>query len=528
MLIVPLVQVITACVYCLLASGVVFGYAAFKQVLVAEGVYSELCPESHRRYPGQTCYEQELRYLVQYLNAMTYRFRLNIMFVVSATLTNIVALPVGTILDRYGPRVSGTIGSLLIALGCIFFIIAASLPFDAYIPGYLFLALGGPFIFISSFQLSNCFPRHSGLILALLTGAFDTSSAVFLVYRLIYATDTSFNTSRFFLVYLAVPGFILLAQFLIMPASSYKTVGETLDSTASSTNGESPNGTISSMVQEESIREQRERRIDSVLDEMAPLIPKPSENEIRLQRQEKNQISGVFGALHGKSAIQQIQTPWFFLMTAFVVIQMTRINYFVATIFNQYKNLLGPEEARSMNNLFDIALPVGGVLSIPFIGLILDNFSTVTTLSILVIIATTIGIAGCLPYTWSAVCNIILFVLYRPFYYTAVSDYSAKVFGFHTFGKVYGLIICISGLMNLSQSGLDALRHHVFADDPVPVNVILLALALLVGTALVLFVHKRSNGAQRDVLEHEAEDAEPEPMPDFSDGANIPSHASGS
>ena len=448
------------------------------------------------------------------------------MFVVSATLTNIVALPVGTILDRYGPRVSGIIGSLLIALGCVFFIIAASLPFDAYIPGYLFLALGGPFIFISSFQLSNCFPRHSGLILALLTGAFDTSSAVFLVYRLIYAVDTSFGTSRFFLVYLAVPGFILLAQFLIMPASSYKTVGEILDSAADSANLESPTESMSSMIQEESLREQRERRIDSVLDEMTPLVPKRSENEIRLQGQQKNQISGVFGALHGKSALQQIRSPFFFLMTAFVVIQMTRINYFVATIFNQYKNLLGPEEALSMNNIFDIALPVGGVLSIPFIGLILDNFSTVTTLSILVVTATIIGVSGCLPYTFVAVFNIVLFVLYRPFYYTAVSDYSAKVFGFHTFGKVYGLIICISGLMNLSQSGLDALRHHVFADDPIPVNVILLALALFVGTALVIFVERRSHKVEQDILQHEAEDAEPEPMPDFSNGANIPSHPS--
>lgn len=98
--------------------------------------------------------------------------RLNLMFTVAAVSTNVVALPVGTILDRYGPKVSGLLGAAFITIGTIVFAFARDLPFDGYIPGYLFLALGGPFIFISSFQLSNTFPQYSGLILALLTGAF--------------------------------------------------------------------------------------------------------------------------------------------------------------------------------------------------------------------------------------------------------------------------------------------------------------------------------------------------------------------
>ena len=84
--------------------------------------------------------------------------------------------------------------------------------------------------------------------------------------------------------------------------------------------------------------------------------------------------------------------------------------------------------------------------------------------------------------------NICLFVLYRPFYYTAVSDYSAKVFGFQTFGTVYGTIICLAGLLNFSQSGLDYLFHDTFGGNPVPVNVILFTLGLLIGVCLVAYV----------------------------------------
>jgi nitrate/nitrite transporter NarK len=80
------------------------------------------------------------------------------MFTIAAVSTNVVALPVGTVLDRFGPRVCGIIGAASITIGALLFAFAEHFPIDGYIPGYLFLALGGPFIFISSFQLSNTFP----------------------------------------------------------------------------------------------------------------------------------------------------------------------------------------------------------------------------------------------------------------------------------------------------------------------------------------------------------------------------------
>jgi hypothetical protein len=57
---------------------------------------------------------------------------------------------------------------------------------NVYVAGNLFLALGGTFIFVPSFQVANAFPRHSGRIVALVTGAFDASAAVFLFYQILY------------------------------------------------------------------------------------------------------------------------------------------------------------------------------------------------------------------------------------------------------------------------------------------------------------------------------------------------------
>ena len=436
------------------------------------------------------------------------------MFTAAAVTTNVAALPVGTLLDKYGPRGSGFIGAFFLAVGSAFFISAPHVSFDVYLPGYICLALGGPFIYISSFQLSNCFPRHSGLILALLTGAFDTSSAIFLIYRLIFnASDEAFTPSRFFTLYLFVPVFIVLAQAFVMPSESYKTIGEMMSEAEHIDPSDIGPSNMNDAQRQALMQQSRKHRRESVLSDLTPLINRDEQDKVRDQEERKKLISGVWGALHGLSAFQQIKTPWW-LFTTF---QMTRINFFVATIRVQYDFLLDSYDlAVRVNDFFDVALPAGGVVAVPFIGLILDNLSTPMTLALLVATATLIGILGLLPSLGAAYLNVILFVLYRPFYYTAVSDYTAKVFGFHTFGKVYGLVICIAGLFNFSQSGLDALTHRAFENDPRPVNAILLALVFVVGSILVVYVQKQKRGMAREYLEEEAEDATERLMPDPS------------
>lgn len=484
-----LVQIAAAVVNCLFAAGIVFGYAALKPVLKQEGAYADSCPEypsdgegsdSFALMPRDTCVE----------------IRLNLMFTVAAVGTNVAALPVGAILDHYGPRACGVIGSVFLTIGALLMAYEAALPFDGLLPGYLFLALGGPFTYISSFQLSNAFPRRSGLILALLTGAFDASSALFLVYRILFnATDGAFNLRRFFLVYLAVPAVILVVQLTIMPTQSYKTVGELVDQAdeadaAYEALGGTPEDQIdehTALLQEERFEERQRRQ--SVMADIETLLGSAKGGDQVEAQERKIAASGVWGVMHDNTVLQQITSPWFILVCLFTIVQMTRINFFVATIRPQYEAIFGDHErAVQINTFFDVALPVGGLVSIPFIGTALDHFGTVVVLAALVSTGTLIGVLGVLPYTWAAYGNIILFVLYRPFYYTAVSDYSAKVFGFRTFGTVYGLIICLSGLFNFSQSGLDVLFHQTFHGNPVPVDIMLLLLGLIIGVALVSFV----------------------------------------
>jgi MFS family permease len=202
-------------------------------VLVDVGVYRELCTPEELLDDVDVCFEQDLRCVVEFCFLsvvwLTDHFsRLNFFFAIASTTCNVSALPVGTILDRYGPRVCAVLGSVFLAAGALLMAYSFQLPeFDGFVVGNVMLALGGTFIFLPSFQIANAFPKYSGTIVATVTGAFDASAAVFLFYRLAYQdSNGAFSPRKFFFGYLAVPALIFIAQFTIMSPDNYKTMPE--------------------------------------------------------------------------------------------------------------------------------------------------------------------------------------------------------------------------------------------------------------------------------------------------------------
>lgn len=295
------VQVSVTVIYCLFAAGVVFGYAAIKPVLKKEGAYRDYCSANPGLVGVDTCIE----------------IHLNFMFTVAAVGTNVAALPIGAILDHYGPRACGLLGSFFLTIGALLMAYAKRMPFDGFLCGYLFLALGGPFTYISSFQLSNAFPRNSGLILALLTGAFDASSALFLVYRVIYEkTDGRFGHHKFFLAYLVVPASIALLQVFLLPKQSYKTVGELIEEIEEPL---LPDPDPYDQVDEHTalLQEEQRQHRESVVEHVQELLGSVKADKQAKREERKNEISGVWGVMHNHTAWEQICSPWFVLICLF-------------------------------------------------------------------------------------------------------------------------------------------------------------------------------------------------------------------
>ncbi|KAI5970256.1 hypothetical protein CANMA_000608, partial [Candida margitis] len=423
--------------------------------------------------------------------------KLNKIFTVAAVVTNVSALVIGHVLDNFGPKVCGLIGAGFLYLASFVFIYAKqlqmspfwSLWFDPYLMGYSFLALGGPFTFISSFQLSNSFPERSGTILAMLTGAFDASSAVFLLYRILYnKSHGEFTLDTFFRVYLLVPIFITIAQLTVMPSESYQTSSEfvgLVDGGGQETNA--TDEVAATDVNEESALLPNETERPHRRDSIGDALKHPYEEEEYLIKHSGDPVVGI---LHGYSAQYQIKTFWFLLICLFSTVQMLKINYFVATVASQYQYIFQSTElAAKLNKFFDVALPLAGVICVPLIGILLDNYSSLLVISTLLSISVLISVLGFFSHYVLAIIGVCLFVGYRPMFYTVISDLCAKVYGFETFGTVYGLIMTISGVFNYGQSYLDELTHTVFQMDPMPVNLMLALVTLLVGGLTVGYVY---------------------------------------
>jgi hypothetical protein len=300
--------------------------------------------------------------------------------------------------------------------------------FDGYVIGNFFLSLGGTFIFVPAFQIANAFPKNSGVIVALVTGAFDASAAVFLFYRLAYeASKRTLKPDTFFLGYLIVPILILLAQLTLLPSKPYKTVQqleEKIEQAEDPTQDvHESDGEIEDDEELERVRAARRSRRQMKRKEIDNVLGSRDQRQHREDEEEERHLtSAVWGVLHGQPARKQFMSPWFILITLLTVLQMLRMNYFIATIRDQYVYMLDSEaNAESINNFFDVALPIGGVASTPFIGLLLDNLSVPNLLALIVFLTTVIGTLNCLPFVWAGYVTVTLFVLLRPLYYSAMS-----------------------------------------------------------------------------------------------------------
>ncbi|KAI1354260.1 amino acid transporter [Xylaria sp. FL0043] len=482
-------QVVFGATMCCLASGIVFGFASLKPILVAEGVYGELCDaELSEGSPlvRVPCPEQDMR--------------LNLFFAAASVTANISALFAGYALDHYGRRTCYIASAILIAAGSVLLGYAFAIPeFDGYILGNIMLSTGGTFLFVPSFRLANAFPKYSGLIVAIITGSFDASAAVLLLYQLAWeATDGSFAPNQFFFAYTIVPVILLIGEFALMPRDAYQT---TPDLEHKIEKAQDPTRDIHDSDQDvESegelyrVRASRADRRASKLGQIEEILGDADEREERAQKNEEIQVvSGVWGVLHGLPAHRQMMTPWFVLILLLTVIQMLKMNNFISTIWMQYRYLLQSNEAaETITKFFGVALPLGGILTTPFIGLLLNNMSVTAIIGVLTGLITAIGVLNCLPFMWAGYATVVFFVVFRPLYYSAMSDYATKVFGFATFGRLYGAITCISGLFTFSQYGLDALTHGPFRDNPTPINVGLTVTGAAVGLFLTIYIAVKS------------------------------------
>lgn len=378
--------------------------------------------------------------------------RLNLFFIAASITLNVSTVFAGYTLDNHGRRACYLLAALILLLGSAIMVLAFHLGdsrlvlhlhlvfpelnagpvfLDAYLVANTLLGLGGTFLFVSSYSLSNAFPRHAGLITALVTGAFDASAAVFLFYRLVYDAfpgSKAVKPAVFFAAFaVVVPAIIVAAEIALMSGHGYNTKREYQVAIAQA---QQPHNTssssVSTVVAADSEQEAAERL------EALEAVTGDAEARCadRARTKARQDGSGVQGILQRPpsssppSVTAQMRTPWFTLLLLLTMTQMTRMNYFIATVRAQYRSLLeGDEEAAErVNEVFDVALPLAGVVATPFIGVLLNTVPVWATLAVLTGLVGGLGALNCVRGSEAAaLATVLAFVLLRPLYYSAVS-----------------------------------------------------------------------------------------------------------
>ncbi|NWT76802.1 S43A3 protein, partial [Prunella himalayana] len=447
--------------------GIIFGWASLVFVLKDLGYFEGLCQPSATPSPnltlGSDCSGQDEQF--------------SLVFTIGSFMNNFLTFPMGVVFDRFGTAAARLIAISLYAGGTL--LVAFSTPELAVLlfPAMSMLSVGGMLLILTNMQVGNLFGNYRSIIITLYNGAFDSSSAIFLIVKLLYERGLSLRAMFLFLA--ACSAWHLLRSLFLMPRTripyplppdyDYGYGGQPAPCRGSGDRG----GWVPPCGQ----------RV------LSPGQVQPQQGT----QGDTGAAAGCGGDAAG-TPFRACACSWLFgWHVAWLSVMQLRHYLFIGTLNPQLEHLAGGDHAlvSTYTNAFAFT-QLCGVLCAPWNGLILDRHkrgkgprpdgnwvlaaladlrSAVLSLVVTVALCLLFSVLAAVPALPAQFGTFALQVISRSFLYGGNAAFLAIAFPPQHFGKLYGLAMALSALVALLQYPCVALVQGPLQGDPFYVSV---------------------------------------------------------
>lgn len=526
---------LAVCAMALLAcSGIIFGWPSLLLVFAREHVYADLCAfsEATSALPMATTTtttstttlstmsmsETAMNQPVEVQLCDEALLRLGLVYTLGTAGFLLTTLPFGIVLDIYGARLVALIGAAVFAIGNVFFAVHRWIDIDvAFVIGSIGIGVGGPAIYFASLTLTSLWPSRPAMVIALMSCSFDAATATFLVFELINASYPNFESPWLFFSLVGLGVVVFLLGWFLWPVRVAPPPPPPATVTASAAEA-------ASVVESEPKRHRHRRRSrksrrrrHQQLDEEPSAASESTSKRVSTRAMSKRTSSRrptnqrasrrfavvtdasmrhpvreeaskyvtengvVVFALSRERLLVQLKSSTFWIVLAYAAVSCIFSNFYISSQelrLQQFTSDRG--ELVSLIRAFSFILPTSFVF-VPFIGWLLDRRGLVTSLLFVQATAILRNILQMIPNAWLQIASFIVYAAWRACFFTVLIATIVRIFGNVTFGRLYGTLTFLTGIMNFVGYAMHYAAVHedsFFAIDVVELVSSVLCLAV--------------------------------------------------